>query len=96
MKLLYGPEFEATRGQLAVLGLGGGCYLAAATFAQGFLALDRPGRAAVASAVAAAAFVPVYALLPGAPLTRVAFAFAAAAVLQLVLLAPLARRTAVR
>jgi O-antigen/teichoic acid export membrane protein len=92
MKLLYGSAFEAGRGQLAVLGLGGGCYLAAATFAQGFLALDRPGRAAAASAVAAGVFVPMYALLPGAPLTRVAFAFTTAAVLQLALLAPLARR----
>jgi hypothetical protein len=43
--------------------------------------------------VAAASFVPVYALVPGEPLTRVAFAFTAAAVLQLVLLAPLARRS---
>jgi O-antigen/teichoic acid export membrane protein len=94
MKLLYGPEFEVGRDQLAVLGLGGGCYLAAATFAQGLLALDRPGRAAAASAAAAAVFVPVYALVPGAPLTRVAFAFAASAVLQLALLAPLARRSA--
>lgn len=93
MKLLYGPEFEVGRDQLAVLGLGGGCYLAAATFAQGLLALDRPGRAAAASAAAAAVFVPVYALLPGAPLTRVAFAFTASAVLQLALLAPLARRS---
>jgi O-antigen/teichoic acid export membrane protein len=96
MRLLYGPAFEVGRDQLAILGLGGGCYLAAATFAQGFLALDRPGRAAAASAAAAVAFVPVYVFVPGAPLTRVAFAFTAAAVLQLVLLAPLARRTAVR
>lgn len=94
MAFLYGPGFEAGRDQLALLGAGAGCYLAAATFSQGFLALDRAWRAARASAAAVVAFVAVYALVPGTPLTRVAFAFSAAALLQLVLLARLAQRSA--
>ena len=91
MAAVYGPEYETGRLELALLGAGAGCYLAAAALAQACLALDRPGRAAWASASAVAAFVVVYAAAPGAPLGRVAVAFAASAVVQLLLLVPLVR-----
>jgi O-antigen/teichoic acid export membrane protein len=79
MRLLFGADFEATRLELTLLGVGVGCYLAAATMSQGLLALDRVGRAAVAWAASATAFVVLYLAFDGSQLLRIAEAFALSA-----------------
>jgi O-antigen/teichoic acid export membrane protein len=79
MRLLFGADFQATRVELTLLGVGVGCYLAAATMSQGLLALGRVRRAALAWAVSAALFVGLYASLDGEQLLRIAEAFAVAA-----------------
>jgi O-antigen/teichoic acid export membrane protein len=76
LQLVYGPEYVAGRLELALLGVGVGCYLATSTFSQALLALDR-GRIAAAGWIASAAiFLGAYFLAPGEPLMRVAIAFA--------------------
>ena len=87
MRLLFGDGFEASRGELTLLGAGVGCYLAAATFSQALLALHNGVRAACAWSAAAAVFVASYLVLPGEPLARVSGSFALATLLSLVLLA---------
>jgi O-antigen/teichoic acid export membrane protein len=97
MQFLFGSDFQATRTELTLLGLGVGCYLAAATMSQGLLALDRVKRAAAAWAVSATAFVVLYAVLAGSQLLRIAEAFAlSAAFCALTIGAALVHRLAAR
>jgi O-antigen/teichoic acid export membrane protein len=94
MKLLYGSDYTAPAGDLALLGLGAGCYLAAATISQALLALARGAHAAVAWTASAALFVAVYVLAGGAELHRISLAIAVAMTVDAVLLAVVfARRT---
>src|SRR4029079_8838799 len=71
MTFLYGPDYTAPAADLALLGLGAGCYLAAATISQVLLALAGAERAAVAWTASAALFVAVYVLAGGAELHRI-------------------------
>ena len=64
MDLLFGGEFEYARGGLALVAVGMGLYLAAATLNQAALARGHAGRAATCWAFAAAAFV-AFLLAPG-------------------------------
>jgi O-antigen/teichoic acid export membrane protein len=93
MRLLFGADFSGSRAQLSMLGAGVAFYLGAATISQALLAADRGARAAIGWAAAAAVFVCLYALVPGAQLTRVGAALAVATATDLVLLALLAART---
>src|SRR5712691_8266267 len=95
MRFLYGPGFDASRTELALLGAGVGFYLAASTCSQALLALDAVRRAAVGWTAAAGLFVATYAVAPGGPLERISVAFALAALADLALLGVLlARRLA--
>jgi O-antigen/teichoic acid export membrane protein len=87
LRLLFGPTYLADRAQLGALGTGVGLYLAASTLSQALLATDRGGRASVAWVVSLVVFVGVYAVTPGAPLSRIGAAFLAAAITNLLLLA---------
>jgi O-antigen/teichoic acid export membrane protein len=78
MRLLYGHGFSAARGDLALLALGVGCFLAASTFSQAVLAQARAGCAAAAWSLGAVAFVAIDLLAPGTPFHGVALAFAGA------------------
>jgi MYXO-CTERM domain-containing protein len=78
--------------ELALLGAGVGCYLAAATLSQALLALDRTRAAAAAWAMVAVGYVGLYAVLPGTELHRVSVAFASTAAVGLVLLVALVVR----
>lgn len=93
MQLVYGPEYEVGRLELALLGAGVGCYLATSTFSQALLALDS-GRVAAAGWVASAVvFLGVYLVTPGGELMRVAVAFAVGTAVAVPLLGlALARR----
>jgi O-antigen/teichoic acid export membrane protein len=84
---LYGPEFEAGRAELTLLGAGVAFYLAASTFSQALLAVDLGVRAAAAWTVTAATFIACYALVPGSELARISLAFALAMLVDLLLLA---------
>ena len=86
MGILYGSGYEAGHGELALLGLGVGLYLAAATYSQALLALDRGAQAAAAWTISALAFLGLYAVLEGGQLWRIALAFAIATALCVVLL----------
>lgn len=92
MRMLYGEGFDAGHVELALLGAGVGCYLAAATLSQALLALDRTRAAAAAWAVVALGYVGLYAVLPGTELRRVSIAFALAAATGLLLLVALVVR----
>jgi O-antigen/teichoic acid export membrane protein len=83
---LYGPGFAAGRGELILLGAGVAFYLAASTFSQALLAVDRGGRAAGAWVIASIAFIGAYAALPGSELERISLAFAVATFVDLILL----------
>jgi hypothetical protein len=74
MNVLYGKGFSADRLDLTLLGAAVGCYLAAAALSQALLALDHGRRAAAAWALAATLFIALYAVLPGAQLSRIAIA----------------------
>jgi O-antigen/teichoic acid export membrane protein len=76
MELVYGSEYQAGRLELALLGIGVGCYLATSTFSQALLALDCGRIAALGWIVSSAVFLVAYAVAPGEPLFRVAVAFA--------------------
>jgi O-antigen/teichoic acid export membrane protein len=92
---IYGPEFEASRGELTLLGAGVAFYLAGSTFSQALLALEQGLRAAGAWLASAATFVGLYAAIPGDELYRISLAFAAATLCSLLLLAAtLLRRSA--
>jgi O-antigen/teichoic acid export membrane protein len=93
MGAIYGKGFEASHVELALLGLGVGCYLGAATFSQALLALDRGTQAALAWTTSAFCFLGVYSAAPGSELGRIALSFAVATALCCVLVAAgLARR----
>jgi O-antigen/teichoic acid export membrane protein len=77
LQTVYGPEYTAGRVELALLGVGVGCYLATSTFSQALLALDCGRIAALGWIASAAVFLGVYAVVPGEPLFRVSVAFAA-------------------
>jgi O-antigen/teichoic acid export membrane protein len=81
MDLLYGAGFEATRGDLALLSLGIGGFLAASTFSQALLAADEASAAAWRWALATAVFIVLELTLPGAAFARVAIGFAVAGML---------------
>jgi O-antigen/teichoic acid export membrane protein len=94
MELLYGGDFAVGRIQLVLLGTGVAFYLAATTFSQALLALERAGSAACAWVAAAALFTAIYFVMPGTELTRVSIGFAVAMLLDLAVLAwLLVRRT---
>lgn len=93
MKLVYGEEYVTGRLELALLGVGVGCYLATSTFSQALLALDRGRMAAAGWLVSALVFLGSYVVAPGGPLLRVAIAFAIGTATAVPLLAlALARR----
>jgi O-antigen/teichoic acid export membrane protein len=86
LRFVYGPDFEADRTSLVLLGTGVAFYLSATTFSQALLALEAAGRAATAWVTAAVLFVVLYLALPGTELERVSMAFAAATLVDLGLL----------
>jgi O-antigen/teichoic acid export membrane protein len=76
MQVVYGSEYQVGRLELALLGVGVGCYLATSTFSQALLALDC-GRIAAAGWIASSLiFLGVYFVAPGDALMQVAVAFA--------------------
>jgi O-antigen/teichoic acid export membrane protein len=87
MKFLYGSDYVATSSDLALLGLGAGAYLFAATISQALLARALGVRAAVAWAASALLFVGIYVLAAGSELHRVSLAVGLAMVANTVLLA---------
>jgi O-antigen/teichoic acid export membrane protein len=78
MHVLYGSGFSAGRLDLALLGAGAAAYLVAGTASQGLLAIARGSVAAAIWAGGAAAFVALFAALPGSDLRRASLAFALA------------------
>jgi len=92
LRILYGADFVADRHSLALLGLGVGCYLAAATVSQALLALDRGVAAASAWGTAAVLFLTLYVVSPGDELFRVSLSFTLAAFTGLAVLSALLRR----
>ena len=76
LQAVYGSEYTAGRLELALLGVGVGCYLATSTFSQALLALDCGRIAALGWVVSAVVFLGAYALIPGEALFRVSTAFA--------------------
>jgi O-antigen/teichoic acid export membrane protein len=86
MALLYGDGFAATRGDLAVLALGVGGFLAGCTFSQALLARGQAGRAAGCWIVAATTFVALQLSLGGTEFHGVCVALAVASALLAVLL----------
>jgi O-antigen/teichoic acid export membrane protein len=96
MKFLYGSEYVASSSDLALLGLGAGAYLFAATISQALLARALGARAAVAWAASALLFVAVFRFTGGSELHRVSLAVATGMVANTLLLAltlALSRRT---
>jgi O-antigen/teichoic acid export membrane protein len=96
LRVVYGDEFHAGRGALALLGAGVACYLAAATVSQALLARANTARAAGAWAISAVAFIGLYAVAGGGILMRIATAFTTATLLALVLLVAVLIREARR
>lgn len=95
MQLVYGEEYVTGRLELALLGVGVGCYLATSTFSQALLALDRGRLAAAGWAVSSLVFLAAYVVAPGGALMRVAIAFAVGTATAVPLLGlGLARRSA--
>jgi O-antigen/teichoic acid export membrane protein len=76
LQAVYGSEYTAGRLELALLGVGVGCYLATSTFSQALLALDCGRIAALGWIASAVVFLGVYAVVPGEALFRVSTAFA--------------------
>jgi O-antigen/teichoic acid export membrane protein len=93
MRFLYGEDFDAGRTELVLLGAGVASYLAATTFSQALLALDRGVGAASAWTVCAVLFVSLYFVAPGEPLMRISIAFVLATLVDLILLAAFLVRT---
>jgi O-antigen/teichoic acid export membrane protein len=79
MHVLYGSGFDATRGDLALLSLGAGGYLVAATLSQAALARGEAVSTASVWMASAAAFVVLELALAGSALHKVSIAFAVAA-----------------
>ena len=86
LRALFGADYTASAGDLALLGFGAGCYLAAGTISQALLALARAGTAALAWATAAAVFVIVETVASGSELHRVSLAIATAMALNTLVL----------
>ncbi len=86
MEVLYGPEFQATRMDLALLAIGIGGFLAAGTFCQALLAREQGGRAAALWSVGAVTFVSLELALGGSEFHRVSVAFVVASTLVAVTL----------
>jgi O-antigen/teichoic acid export membrane protein len=86
LRLLYGPEFDAERGALVLLGAGVAFYLCATTLSQALLALGSSARASWAWIATAVLFTVLYLTLSGSALERVSAAFAAATLVDLLLL----------
>ena len=86
MEVLYGPEFQATRMDLALLAIGIGGFLAAGTFCQALLAREQGGRAAALWSVGAVTFVSLELALAGSEFHRVSVAFVVASTLVAVTL----------
>jgi O-antigen/teichoic acid export membrane protein len=93
LRMIYGPDFDAGRGSLVLLGVGVACYLSATTFSQALLALERSARASCAWIASAVLFVVLYFALPGSELERVSLAFAVATAVDLAILAALLQRS---
>jgi O-antigen/teichoic acid export membrane protein len=87
MGAIYGKAYQADRVALALLGVGVGFYLGAATFSQALLALDRGKQAAIAWTGSAMCFLGLYFAVPGEELRRIGLAFAIATALCCVLVA---------
>jgi O-antigen/teichoic acid export membrane protein len=79
MRMLYGSDFDTTRDDLALLGLGAGGYLVAATLSQAALARSETISTAAIWVLSAAGFVALELALTGPALHRVSIAFAIAA-----------------
>jgi O-antigen/teichoic acid export membrane protein len=77
---VYGPAFQTSHLDLALLGVAAGGYLAAATLAQALLALASGRTAAAIWCTSAAMFVVGYMVVPGSQMFRVALSMAAATV----------------
>jgi O-antigen/teichoic acid export membrane protein len=77
MTLVFGDGFAASRGDLALLSLGIGGFLAACTFCQALLAHARAARGALCWSVAACVFVALELSLGGSEFARVSVAFTA-------------------
>jgi O-antigen/teichoic acid export membrane protein len=75
MHLFYGDGFTATRTELALLALGAGGYLVAATLSQAALARSEATGAAAIWAASATLFVILELAISGGPLFRVSVAF---------------------
>jgi len=89
LEFFFGSSFAAGRLELILLGAGVACYLAATTFSQALLALDRGAAAATAWVASAALFIGLYFTFAGDELMRVSAAFAIATLVDLILLAAL-------
>ena len=76
MHVLYGNGFVAGRLDLSLLAAGAACYLVAGTASQGLLAIARGTAAAAIWVAGSAAFVALFAGLPGNDLRRASLAFA--------------------
>ena len=87
LQFFFGSSFAAGRLELVLLGAGVACYLAATTFSQALLALDRGAAAATAWVASAALFIGLYFTFSGGELMRVSAAFAIATLVDLILLA---------
>jgi O-antigen/teichoic acid export membrane protein len=78
MAVIFGDGFEASRGDLALLSLGIGGFLAACTFCQALLASAQAARGALCWSAAAAVFVALELTAGGSEFARVSIAFATA------------------
>ena len=78
MHVLYGNGFATGRLDLSLLAAGAACYLVAGTASQGLLAIARGAAAAAIWIAGSAAFVALFAWLPGGDLRRASLAFAVA------------------
>ena len=87
LRLLYGPAYTAPASDLALLGLGAGCYLASATMSQALLAEARATTGAVVWALSAGLFVCVETFASGDELHRVSLGIAAGMSASTVMLA---------
>ena len=94
MGLLFGGDFDYTRGGLVLVALGMGLYLSAATLNQALLAHDRAGQASAVWVTTATAFVLFLLLVqPDDRVLQVEIAFTGAAVCLSAALYVLYRRT---
>ncbi len=81
MQLAFGDQFEYDRLGLAIVAIGMGFYLVAASLNQAVLAQGQARRAAIPWVICALAFVAYNLISPGDPFRTVEVGFAGAAVL---------------